>query len=138
MNKTKMKINRRKSKTRNRNKTKKFKGGGFFNSISSFFKSNISPTLKDFLKLKTISDDIQKVYDANNKDEATFAEKMSALKANVAKLTTLMAAVEREKKSTPQTNAKIQNTPKIQNGQTNSTKMPVKPLPQGQVIPSQG
>jgi hypothetical protein len=73
---------------------------------------------------------------ANN--EAIFAEKMSVLKANVAKLTTLMAAVEREKKSTPQTNAKIQNTPKIQNGQTNSTKMPVKPLSQGQVIPSQG
>jgi len=136
MNKTKMKINRRKSKSRNT--TTKIKGGGFFNSISSFFKSNITPTLKDFLKLKTISDDIQKVYDTHNKDEATFAEKMSVLKANVAKLTTLMAAVEREKKSTPQTNAKIQNTPKIQNGQTNSTKMPVKPLSQGQVIPSQG
>jgi hypothetical protein len=73
MNKTKMKINRRKSKTRNRNKTKKFKGGGFFNSIGSFFKSNISPTLKDFLKLKTtISDDIQKVYDANNKAFITY------------------------------------------------------------------
>ena len=32
MNKTKIKINRRKSKTRN--KTKKFKGGGFFNSLT--------------------------------------------------------------------------------------------------------
>jgi hypothetical protein len=133
-NKTRIKDAKRK----NRTKTQKFKGGGFFGSLGSFFKSNVSPALTEFLKLKIISDDIQKVYDANNKDEATFVEKMSALNANVTKLTTLMAAVEREKKSTPQTNAKIQNAPKMQNGQTNSTKMPVKPLPQGQVIPSQG
>lgn len=93
-NKTRIKDAKRK----NRNKTQKFKGGGFFGSLGSFFKSNVSPALTEFLKLKIISDDIQKVYDAKNKDQATFTQKMNVLKENLKKLNASIASVEIEKK----------------------------------------
>ena len=98
MNKTKMKINRRKSKTRNR--TRKIKGGGFFNSITSIFgSSKVSENFKNLLKNKNISDDMQKVYDANKKDETTFNTALSGLKGKLTFLTQLIPKIENEKKT---------------------------------------
>jgi len=108
MNKTKMKINRRKTKTR-KNTTTKIKGGGFFNSITSIFSSSkVSENFKDFLKNKNISDDVQKVYDAKNKDENTFNTALTGLKGKLSKLTELIPKIESEKK-TEYNNKSIKN-----------------------------
>lgn len=99
MNKTKMKINRRKSKTRN-TRTRKIKGGGFFNSITSIFgSSKVSDNFKNLLKNKNISDDMQKVYDAKDKDETTFNNALSGLKGKLTILTDLIPKIESEKKT---------------------------------------
>ena len=97
MNKTKNRMKHTKNK--NKSKSKKIKGGGLFNSFGSFFKSNVSPTFKDIFKLKTISDDIQKVYDANNKDEPTFNAALTGLKGKLSKLSELIPKIESEKKT---------------------------------------
>jgi hypothetical protein len=96
MNKTK--INRRKSKTRNRNKTKKIKGGGgFLASFSSMFTPNkVSEDFKNLLKCKNVSEDLQKVYDAKNKDNATFNTAVTSLKDNLKKLNELIPKIESE------------------------------------------
>uniref|UniRef100_A0A6C0D3F8 Uncharacterized protein n=1 Tax=viral metagenome TaxID=1070528 RepID=A0A6C0D3F8_9ZZZZ len=120
MNKTKIK-NRRKSKTRNR--TKKFKGG-FLASLSSMFgSSKVSENFKEFLKNKNISDDIQKVYDAKNKEESTFNTALSTLKGKMTKLTELIREIENEQ--TAEYNNKSTKNPLL----GNSYKEPAKTNP---------
>jgi hypothetical protein len=108
MNKTKMKINRRKSKTR-KNTTTKIKGGGIFNSFKSIFSSSkVSNNFKELLKNKNISDDVQKVYDAKNKDETTFNTALNGLKEKLKGLNLLIPNIESEKK-TEYNNISIKN-----------------------------
>ena len=98
MNKTKMKINRKKSKTRNT--TAKIKGGGFFNSITSIFSSKkVSENFGRLLKTKNISDNVQKVYDAKNKDEPTFNKALTDLKEKLKELNLLIPNIESEQKN---------------------------------------
>jgi hypothetical protein len=116
MNKTKMKINRRKT---NRNKTKKFKGGFSLSSLGSIFTfTEVSPKFKELLKMKSISVDIQNVYDSK-KDQPKFNENMSKLKSKISEVNSLIGSVESEQKELVKTvvNANAPRAP-------NATKSP--------------
>ena len=147
MNKTKMKINRKKSRT------KKFKGGGFFGSIQSIFSfTEVSPNFKELLKNKNISDDVQNLYDAKDKDESKFNTALSGLKGKLTNLTQLIPKIEIEynnkitkKPLLTNSNAKPTNArPNPANGRVNPSNARVNPtnqvsskgvqgpLPQGQ------
>ena len=97
MNKTKMKINRRKSKTRN--KTRKFKGGFLASFTSMFSSKKVSENFKELLKSKNLPEYLQKVYDAKNKDETTFNTAVNELKEKLKKLDMLILNIENEQKN---------------------------------------
>lgn len=118
MNKTKIKINRRKSKTRN--KTKKFKGGGFLASLTSIFSpTKVSENFGRLLKTKNISDNIQKVYDAKNKDETTFNKELTDLNEKLKELNVLIPKIETEQKTEYNNKSTTNPTARPTNGRVN-------------------